>query len=66
MKEKLRAIMILNEVTVECARSLSADKFLPIQERLNEVKDILIEEMYPTTPEATIDYQIQWGQTTNS
>lgn len=48
-KEKLRAIMILSEVEVEAARIVKLDsEFNSLKEKLSEVRDILLEEEYPS------------------
>lgn len=65
-REKMRAIMILNEINVECARTLNGDKYPAIQERINEVRDILIEDMFPTPKDTTIEYDINWGDSSKS
>jgi len=49
-KEKLRAIMILNEVEVDIARIVKFDPdFNSLKEKINEVRDIMLIEEFPQT-----------------
>jgi hypothetical protein len=66
MKEKLRAIIILNEITVDCARHMTHDKFMPVQERLIEVRDIILEDMFPKPVDIPVDLEIDWSQSSKS
>lgn len=59
-KEKLRAIMILNEVEVDIARIVKFDPdFNNLKEKINEVRDIMLTEEFPqilqTIPELDWD-----------
>lgn len=66
MKEKVRAIIILNEITVDCARHMTKEHFLPVQERLVEVRDIILAEMFPQPVEVPVDLEIDWSKASNS
>jgi hypothetical protein len=66
MKEKVRAIIILNEITVDCARHMTKEHFLPVQERLVEVRDIILEEMFPRPVDIPVDLEIDWSQSSKS
>ena len=49
-REKLRAIMILNEVEVDIARIVKFDPdFNNLKEKINEVRDIMLTEEFPQT-----------------
>jgi hypothetical protein len=48
-KEKLRAIMILNEIEVDVARIVKFDPdYNSLKEKIGEVRTILLDEEYPT------------------
>ena len=48
-KEKLRAIMILNEIEVDVARIVKFDpEFNSLKDKIGEVRSIIIDEEYPT------------------
>lgn len=49
-REKLRAIMILNEVEVDIARIVKFDPdFNNLKEKIAEVRDIILQEEFPQT-----------------
>jgi len=48
-KEKLRAIMILNEIEVDVARIVKFDpEFNSLKDKIGEVRSIIIDDEYPT------------------
>lgn len=47
MKNKVRALMILNEINVDIAKTLPGDKFNPIYEKIQEVQQMILDEMFP-------------------
>jgi hypothetical protein len=60
-KEKLRAIMILNEIEVDVARIVKFDpEFNLLKDKIGEVRSIIIDEEYPTvTP---IIPELDWSK----
>ena len=46
----IRAVMILNEINVDVARVISNDKFQPFQEKIDEVRQIILESIFPPNP----------------
>jgi hypothetical protein len=56
-KELLRALMILNEVSVDAARFLSNEKFDTMQDKIDEVRQTLIDQLFPEDR----NNEINWG-----
>ena len=49
-REKIRAVMILNEVEVDIARIVKFDPdFNNLKEKIAEVRDIILQEEFPQT-----------------
>jgi hypothetical protein len=47
MRETVRALMILNEINVDVAKVLSHDKFEAMQSKIDDVKSILLNQLFP-------------------
>jgi hypothetical protein len=58
-KEMIRAVMILNEINVDVARIIPGDKFQPLQEKIDEVRQIVLESVFPPNP--TIN-ELVWSE----
>lgn len=46
----IHGVMILNEINVEAALYLTGEKFNSINDKIDEVRQILLEEVFPSNP----------------
>ena len=57
--------MILNEITVDLALSLTKDNFDMVQSKIEDVKDIIIGQLFPED-RSTITAEINWSEISKS
>lgn len=70
MKEKIRALMILNEIEVDAARIVNSEKFAIMSSKITDVRTIILNEIFPeelsNSDKSTIDYEIDWSSVSKS